>query len=544
MSKKKKNIRRQHFLQLLLVLVIIVVVNVISNRIFTRFDLTTEKRYTLSDATKSTLKNLDDIVYFKIYLEGEFPAGFKRLKRETKEMLDEFRAFNKNIEYEFINPSISESEQERNFTYQLLMEQGLSPTNLQVKTKSGLDQQVIFPGMIVSYREKELPVELLDAQINVPPEAVLNNSIQSLEFKFVNAIHLLSRSLKPKVAFIEGHGELDEMETYDINQTLAADYVVERIRIDEQINALVKRSLVDSTKNEYELLPKYDAIIIAKPDSIFSSKDKFILDQYIMHGGKILWLVDQVITSLDSLQRQESTVAINNQLDLDDLMFKYGIRMNYNLVMDLNALPIPIRTGQMGNQPQIDFFPWYYFPVIMPSSKHPIVKNLNVIKTQFVSSIDTVRAPGIRKTVLLKTSSYSRTVNTPAIVSYGLIRQQPDESLYRGPGKIIAVLLEGEFESNYRNRIPPEIANDKEIGFMEYSEYTSMIFVSDGDVIRNQFKIPGGEPLPLGYDQFTRETFGNKDFILNALNYLIDGPDLINLRSRELSLRLLDQTKA
>jgi ABC-2 type transport system permease protein len=262
-----------------------------------------------------------------------------------------------------------------------------------------------------------------------------------------------------------------------------------------------------------------------------------------MHGGKVLWLIDQVLTSMDSIQSQESTVAISNNLNLDDLMFKYGVRLNYNLVMDLNAMPIAIRTGQVGGQPQLNFFPWYYFPVITPISQHPIVKNLNAIKTQFVGSIDTVRAPGIRKTVLLKTSPYSHTVNTPAVISLGIIRQQPDESLYRGPSKITAVLMEGEFESFYRNRIPPEIANANEIGFSEYSKYTSMIFVSDGDMIRNQFRIPGGEPLPLGYDQYTRETFGNKDFILNAINYLVEGPELINLRTRELSLRLLDQTR-
>jgi len=543
MSKKNRNIKRQNLIQLGLILIVIVVVNLISSNLFTRFDLTSEKRYTLTDATKEVLKNLDDIVYFKVYLEGEFPAGFKRLRRETKEMLDEFRAYNKNIQYEFINPSASEDVEERNYTYQILMQQGLMPTNLQVKTKSGLDQQVIFPGMIVSYQEKELAVELLDAQINVPPEAVLNNSIQNLEFKFVNVIHMLSRNIKPKIAFVEGHGELNERETYDITQTLKSDYSVERITIDGQLSTLVNRTLVDSANEEYDIEPKYAAIVIARPDSVFSNKDKFIIDQYIMYGGKVLWLIDPVLASMDSIQTQESTVAIGNNLNLDDLFFKYGVRFNNNLIMDLNAMPIPIRTGQVGNQPQIDFFPWYYFPVVTPTSQHPVVKNLNAIKTQFVSSIDTVRAAGIRKTVLLKTSPYSRTVNVPAVISLGLIRQQPDESLYRGPARIMAVLMEGEFESDFRNRVPPEIASDKAIGFKEYSSPTSMIFVSDGDIIRNQFGIPNGEPLPLGYDQFTRETFGNKDFIRNAISYLIEGPGLINLRSRELKLRLLDQTK-
>lgn len=543
MKNQRKNSKRQYFLQLMLVIIAIVVVNIISAYVFTRFDLTSEKRYTLSNSTKEILKNLDDIVFFRVYLDGEFPAGFKRLRSETKEMLDEFRAYNKNIQYEFINPSASENEQQRIQTYQLLVEQGLNPTNLQVKTKTGLDQQVIFPGTIISYRDKEMPVELLDAQLNVPPEAVLNNSIQDLEFKFINAIHLLSRKVKPRIAFIEGHGELNARETFDITEALKTDYVTDRIRIDGQLNALVSRILIDSTNQEYNILPKYAAIIIAQPDSAFSGKDRFIIDQYIMYGGKVMWLIDPVIASMDSIQFAESTVAIENPIDLQSQLFTYGIRLNNDLVMDLNALSIPIRTGQVGNQPQIDFFPWFYFPVITPQSQHPIVKNLNTIKTQFVSSIDTLRTQDVKKTVLLSTSLYSRKVNAPAMISLALIRQQPDVRLYPGPSEAIAVLLEGKFSSDFRNRIPPQIAGNKEIGFKEYSVPTSMIIVSDGDIIRNQFDPKDGKPLPLGYDRYTQQTFGNKTFILNAMNYLTDGPGLISLRSREITLRLLDKTK-
>lgn len=543
MKSKSKNIKRRYLVQLLLVIVVIVVVNLISSFVFTRFDLTTEKRYTLSPATKQMLKNLDDIVYFKVYLDGNFPAGFKRLRRETKELLDEFRAYNKNIQYDFINPSASKDAKERNETYQLLVQEGLNPTNLQVKTKNGLEQQVIFPGAIVSYRDKEMPVELLDAQLNVPPEAVLNNSIENLEFKFVNAIKVLSRKVKPAVAFIEGQGELNERETVDITNALKTDYRVDRIRIEGKINALVNRALEDSVNEKYKITPKYAAIIIAKPDSAFTEKDKFIIDQYIMYGGKVLWLVDPVLTSMDSIQSSESTVAVENDINLKDMLFKYGVRLNADLVLDLNALPIPVRTGQVGNQPQIEFFPWFYFPVVTPLSQHPIVRNLNAIKTQFVSSMDTVRVKGVKKTSLLKTSPYSRTINVPAVISLAMIRKKPDERLYRGPAKMIAVLLEGVFKSDFTNRIPPAIAGDKAIGFKEQSVPTSMIVVTDGDIIRNQFQIPGGQPLPLGYDQFTRQTFGNKEFILNAVNYLTGGPGIISLRSRELKLRMLDKAK-
>ncbi len=539
----KNSVFNHYLLQLIVVIVILVVANIISSTVFTRFDLTSEKRYTLSDATINLLENVDDIVYFRVFLDGEFPAGFKRLKRETKELLDEFRAYNKNIEYRFINPSESDDPEERNHTYQLLMEQGLNPTNLQVKTKGGVEQQMIFPGALVTYRNNEMPVELLDAQRNVPPEAALNNSVQNLEFKFATVINQLIKQKKPKIAFIEGHGELDSKEVFDITQTLKENYVVNRVKIDGQVDALVNRFLVDSLTQDYEILPEYAAIIIAKPDSAFSQKDKFIIDQYIMYGGKVLWLLDPVIASMDSIQTQESTVAIENNVGLQDQIYTYGVRVNRDLIMDLNAMVIPIRTGQIGGQAQIDFFPWYYFPLITPLAKNPIVKNLNAIKTQFVSSLDTTTTKGVKKTILLSTSDYSRQENIPALISLRTLSEEPDIIDYPGPSYDIAVLLEGRFLSNFRNRLPQSISTNKEIGFREKSEPTSMIVVTDGDIIRNQFHIPQGYPLPLGYDQFTQETFGNKEFILNALNYLTEGADLVSLRSREMKLRLLDKTK-
>ncbi|MFK5857537.1 MAG: Gldg family protein, partial [Bacteroidota bacterium] len=267
--KTKTNKTRNHYLvQLLIIISIIFIVNIISSYVFTRVDLTSEKRYTLSKSTQNLLKNVDDIVYFRVFLDGEFPAGFKRLKRETKELLDEFRAYNKNIEYNFINPSSSDNAKERNDTYQLLMEQGLNPTDLQVKTKGGMEQQIIFPGALVSYKNNELPVELLDAQFNIPPEAALNNSIQNLEFKFATVIKRLIKNVKPRIAFIEGHGELDDQETYDISIALRNDYIVDRIKIEGNINSLVARSLTDSATNKYTIRPTYAAIIIASPDSL------------------------------------------------------------------------------------------------------------------------------------------------------------------------------------------------------------------------------------------------------------------------------------
>ena len=539
MQNKKKNIKRNNIIQLILGIVIIILLNVIGAYLFTRVDLTSEKRYSLSDATREMLGEVDDIVFFRVYLEGDFPAGFQRLRNATKEMLDEFRAYNDNIHYEFINPSESENQKERNETYQLLVESGLNPTDLQVKTNEGMSQKIIFPGALVTYRSKEIPLELLRTQVGVPPEQVLNNSIQALEFNLANSIQKLSRPMKASIAFITGHGELSAERTADLMNTLALDYNVERVPIKGQINSLAERTAVDSLTTR--IRNKYDAIIIAKPDSAFTDRDKFIIDQYIMRGGNVLWFIDPVFASMDSIQNQESTVGVAMDMNLQDLFFRYGVRLNRNLVMDLNAMPIPVVVGQMGDQPQYEFFPWYYFPLLNPTSDHPIVKNLNAIKTQFVSSIDTIKKPGIKKTVLLKTSPYSRTVRTPAFISLRMIQEEPNERQYGGPAQNVAMLLEGSFESLFRNRMPPEIAEDKDIGFLESGEPAKMLVVSDGDIIKNQMR--QGFPLPLGYDQYTQRTFGNKEFILNALSYMIDESNLISVRGKEIKLRMLDKTR-
>ncbi|MCK9447658.1 MAG: gliding motility-associated ABC transporter substrate-binding protein GldG [Bacteroidales bacterium] len=539
---RSKELRGQQWLGFVLIIVSIFAVNIIGGYVFTRFDLTAEKRYTLAPETKRLLRSLDDIVFFRVYLEGEFPAGFKRLRREAKEMLDEFRAYSKYVEYEFIDPMEGATPQEVKETVNQLIEQGLQPTDLQIQTTAGREQKVIFPGAMVMYRDQELPLDLLEEQLNTPPEIVLNNSIQNLEFKMADMIRKITLKQKPSIAFITGHGELSETGVHDITQTLSQNYRVERIEIGGKVYALIHRSEPDEDGN-IRIIPEYEAIIIAKPQSAFDEKDKFIIDQYIMHGGKVLWLIDPVIASMDSLQDNESTVAIDLDLKLDDMFFKYGLRLNKNLVLDLNSAQIPLRTGQLGTQAQIEFFRWYYFPLLNQASNHPMVRNINAIKADFVSSIDTTFADGIKKIPLLRSSPYSRVSATPALISLAMLRDQPDERMYnRGP-QITAYLLEGEFESLYKNRMPPEIADSKEMGFREQSFPTSMIVVADGDMILNQFHVPKGYPLPLGFDQYTRRTYGNKDFLLNAISYLADESGLISIRSRELKLRLLDESK-
>ncbi|MCD4664118.1 MAG: gliding motility-associated ABC transporter substrate-binding protein GldG [Bacteroidales bacterium] len=458
-------------------------------------------------------------------------------------MLDQFRAYSDNIQYEFINPSSNKDPKERKDVYKRLIERGLNPTDLQVKTNDGSTQQIIFPSAIASYKSRELPIELLVSQMGMPPEEVLNNSIQNLEFNIANTIRKLAVLQRPKVAFIEGHGELGIYETYDIANALAEYYSLERIRIDGKLNSLTERQEKDSARTI--IRNKFDAIVIAKPDSAFNEKDKFIIDQFIMRGGKVLWLIDPVFASMDSIMFSDATVGIINDINLQDQLYNYGIRLNTDLVMDINALPIPLKTGEMGGAPQIDFFPWYYFPILNPSVNHPIINNLNAIKTEFISSIDTISRTGIDKTILLTSSQYSRTINTPALISLEILHKEPDKRQYNKKHIPVAVLLEGKFESLYYNRIPPGIRDNKDIGFIASSIPTKMIVIADGDVIKNQVKKTGDRPVPypLGYDRYTGQTFGNKEFILNSMNYLVDENGLISIRSRELKLRLLDRTK-
>ena len=538
MTDKKKNIKRANIIGLMLGIAIVILVNIIASFINARFDLTAEKRYSLAPATKKLLKKLDDVVFFKVYLSGDLPAGFQRLSNETREMLDEFRAYSVNIQYEFVNPSENPNAKDRNDAYRLLVERGLQPTVYPVTKKSVSSEIIIFPGTIVSYHGKEIPVQLLMAQLQEDPNKVLNNSIQSLEYNLAGAIKNLTTAVKPRIAIIEGQGELNQFETVDLQNSLAEFYTVDRVILNNKITSLAIRIKTDSAHDA--LINKYRAIIIAKPTKPFDERDKFLIDQFIMRGGKVLWLIDPVFASMDSLQKYSTTMGVPNDINLEDMLFNYGVRANVNLVQDMNALPIPVKTGQIGNQPQFDYFKWCFFPVLMPSINHPVVNGLNAIKTEFISTIDTVSAPGVKKTILLESSPYARTVNAPALIDLEILKKQPNERVFNKGPLPVAVLLEGEFSSAFLYRIPPELADNPALGYRSKSKKTKMIIIGDGDVVKNQFHYSQGYPLPLGYDQYTKQTFGNKDLAINAINFLCDDSGLISVRSRELKLRMLD----
>ncbi len=533
-SRKRKDLTR-----FALILGILILLNVIGSLRFFRIDLTTEKRFSLSESTIRLLEELDDRVYAKVYLEGDLPSGFQRLQRETKQMLIELRAYNKNLEFEFIDPASSEDDKINQEVAQQLQFKGLRPTRVQVEEKTGSKTLTVFPGAILNLGDEEVAVPLLIDQLATAPQAQINASIQNLEYALANAIRRLTTTLKPSIAFLQGHGELEPRYVVDFARTLSEHYTVDKFDI--------RNYKVDSTNQSLSItgqqvrLNRFDALIIAKPTRAFSDLDKYLLDQYIMSGGKILWCVDAVHAEIDSLSSAAQFLAFPrlNQLKLDDMLFKYGVRVNTNLVMDMVA-------AGLNDQKQIR--PWVYWPLIMPQVKHPITKDLNAVKLEFASTLDTIIAPGVHKTFLLKTSPYSRTAQAPHMVSLGEFYKEQDERAFTKSSLPVAVLLEGTFESIYKNRLKPKENAGQQLNVLEQSRHTQMIVIGDGDIIKNQLNvvdpnIERGFPLPLGYDQFTGQQYGNKDFLLNAIDYMLDDTGLISIRSRELKIRLLDFNK-
>ena len=539
--RNKKDLRRSHWIELGAGVLIVIFVNVIGYYLFVRLDLTSEKRYTLSKSTKTLLKKVDEPVLFRVYLEGEFPADFKRLQNETKEMLNQFRAYNKNIQYEFVNPNNFDDPQERQVFYQKLAQKGIQPTQIQVSTGNGVTTQVLIPAADVMYKGSETSIQLLQSQKYVDQSQLLNNSIQSLEYVLSNAIRALSRSMKPTVAFMRGHGELPLPNLSDIIGSLYEYYALDTVRMDENINSLTTRTLnpKDST---YQFHNKYDLIIIAKPTRFFSDRDLYILDQYVMYGGKLLWLVDPLDADLDSLAHAGQAVATRYPLNIEEMLFTYGARINPDLVMDIRCRPIPMTVGMVGDKPQIQFQPWLYFPEIVPLSSHPIVRNLDLIKTDFLSSIDLIDND-IDKTVLLTTSEFSRVKNAPSIYDLNEAKIEPDRRLFNRQNIPVAVLLEGRFKSMFRNRLTPDFTELPAMGYREVGDSTRMIIISDGDIIKNRFNYNDGTGYPLGYDFYTEAMYANKELLLNCVDYLVGDDGAIASRSRDIKIRKLNVMK-
>jgi len=501
------------------VLLGLLLINFISSKIYKRFDLTEDKRYTLSTATKSIVENIEDIITIKVYLQGDFPAEFKRLQTETKQHLEELKALNKNIRFKFINPSEIAEE---------LINKDIEPSRLQVQENGKLSEIIIFPWATVSSKNKSENVALLKDVFSNSQNEQLESSIQNLEYAFVDAIHKVTSKKSKKIAIIKGNGELNDIYIADFLLKINEYYFLAPFTLDS-VEKQPQKTLND--------ISKFDLIIVAKPTEKFSEEEKFTVDQFIMNGGKTLWLIDNVQAELDSLMKTGEALAYPRDLGLTDLFFNYGVRINTDLITDLNSSEIPLATGNIGNKTQFNQFQWNYFPLLNSINNHPINNNIEAVNVKFPNSIDTLKN-SIQKTVLLQSSSLSKTVGTPSIISLKTITESQNPSEYASGNKPIAVLLEGNFKSGYNGRVKPfKIEKPKEKG-----DYTKMVVISDGDIIANE--ISKGKPLELGINKWTNQRYGNKEFLLNTVNYLLDDTGLINIRSKNVKIDFLNKQKA
>ena len=530
MTLRSKQIKINRQLGKLSVLAFVVVfVLYVSSFWFFRIDLTSEKRYSLSDLSKEIVRELEVPVKVDLFLDGELPPGFRKLQQAVEEKIQDINAYSgKRIHFELHDPyEMTTNQKERNQLFGRLIDLGLKPTDIRLKKEEGTITQRIFPGAVIRYKDFELGVNLLKNNPSLPPEVNWNNSVETLEYELVNALQQLMSREKPVVAFLSGHQELNRMETFDIRQTLLENYLVKDLTVSEIIRD--------------ENSP--DVLIIADPKIPFSENDKFYLDQYLMRGGNLLWLIDPVQVSLDSLRRGETTLAFPRDLNLNDQLFRYGVRLNPSLLQDVDCLMVPVNTAPAGSPAKYTPAPWYYSPLLRPT--HELGRNLNYLKSEFVSVIDTVgKNPALKKSVILQTSPYSRQVRTPLLVSLQSINNPPSRSLFNEKNLPVGILIEGIFPSAFKNRMIDPL-NTSDIEFFSESKPAKMIVLADGSLIANQITRRNGQvqPMPLGFDRYSQQTFGNKEFIVNAINYLCDETGIMSLRSRVFKIRVLDKVR-
>jgi gliding-associated putative ABC transporter substrate-binding component GldG len=514
--------------KLAIIVVGLLAANIIGNFFFFRLDLTQDKRYTLSKTSLSIIEEVKEPLIIDVFLKGDFPGEFKKLQTETQQLLEEFKAYNRDITFQFVNPIEDETEQE--VIMQSFMERGLTPINVSVNEKGKQSQAMVFPWAIVTYKGKSTKVPLLKNLIGASTAEKVNSSVQHLEYAFANAFNTVVKDKQKKVAVIKGNNEMHDM--------LMADFI-KQVRENYYIGTFTLDSVAKKPQESLAYLKKYDLAIIAKPTEQFSDEEKQVLDQYIVNGGKTIWLVDQVNIEMDSLYNDSgSTLAFPNDLGLNDMFFKYGIRIRPDLIKDEYATPIKLATGQQGSSTQYTQYFWKYSPLIYPTLNHPIVKNIDGIKFEFANPIEILKND-ISKTVLLSSSKLSRPVGTPVEISLTSVTEEPNLGEYANKGAMpVAVLLEGKFHSMYENRVLP--FDDKT--FSTTGKTSKMIVISDADVVKNQLD-KNFQPLELGYDKWTSVLYGNKDFMMNCVNYLLDDNGLINIRSKDVSLPMLDVEK-
>jgi gliding-associated putative ABC transporter substrate-binding component GldG len=506
-------------------IVMVVLVNILSSNYFFRVDLTEEKRYSIKQPTKDVLEGLDDDVHIDVYLYGELNPAFERFRKSIQETLDEFRIYSNNkVHYTFIDPAAASSQQARTEFMSDLAARGIRPTNV-IDTKNGERvEKIIFPGVIVSYGGMEKGVMLLKGNRAQSQEVEINQSIEGVEYELINAIHRLTSEERKRIGLVRGHQELEGLSIAEFNNELLDAYDVFQVNLEKS-----------------KVIEDYDLLIIAKPRTRYSSLEKYNLDQYIMKGGRVLFLLDRMEANMDSVTTQ-NYFAFPYELDLDDQLFKYGVRLNPDLVQDLTASLYPVVTGQSGGgKPKMELMDWPFFPLINRYADHPITRNIDAVITKFTSSLDTVKATGIRKTPLLFTSQYSRTLTAPVPVNVNELREKLDKNQFTKSYLPVGYLLEGNFSSLFKNRFVPEGADQN--SFKGDGVDSKIIVIADGDLAANVVNPRTGQPQALGFDPFTNYTFANRDLLMNAVAFLVDDNGMISARNKEVKIRPLDKNK-
>ncbi len=522
-----------YIIRTLLVVAVIILINIASNFFHTFIDLTEDKRFTLSDSTVNFIEDVDDIIYVRVLLEGEFPAGFKRLRAATLDRLQQFADVNPRLEYKFENPLTGSNEEIRQKQEQY-KSMGMAPTSLTIADGEERTRKIVYPYAVINYGSRQTLVNLLEPQGGLDQETALNNSINLLEFKIANAIQKLTNEELPNVVFSTGHGETPDFQTARLERDLSSYFDTGRLNLD---------SLVQLRPEDVDLL------IVPAPQTAIPVKTQFVIDQYIMNGGRVIWMVENFQVNLDSINNNNLYVPKPVEHGLDDLLFKYGVRVTKNLVMDLQCAPIPQVVGASGGKAQTQLFPWYYHPLSASLSDNPIVKSIDRVLFKFPSSIEFVgrENDGIKKEVLLATSENSRYQIYPMRLTFEILRIDPDPDQFDKGPQPVAVLLEGEFESFFKNRVTAE--NEKilqEIGasFREKSVSTKQIVISDADFMKNKYDPNSDRISPIAYSDWEKKAYaGNKSLIVNAIEYMCDDFGLLEARSKDFKLRLLDKVK-
>ncbi|MCB0455120.1 MAG: gliding motility-associated ABC transporter substrate-binding protein GldG [Aequorivita sp.] len=509
----------------------LILLNVIGNYFYKRFDLTQDKRFTLSKEAKEIVDNVNSPIIVDVFLKGNFPAEFRRLQSETEQLLDEFSAYNDNIKFEFINPT-----EKGNEAFQSQFEKfGLTPAQVSVTESGKQSTELVYPWALAHHDGKSVKIPLLKNQLGATSEERVNSSLQNLQYAFADGFKKLATQKSKKVAVLKGNGEYDDRYIADFFGTLRDYYFIAPFTLD---------SVSSNPEKTLKALERFDLIIAAQPTESFSDAEKYVLDQYIMNGGKSLWLLDATQMQVDTISGK--TFAFGRDLNLNDFFFKYGIRINPNLVKDVYSAPIVLANGDE-REAQYNRYPWFFSPLSSSASNHPIVSNIEAVKFDYASAIDTL-PNNIKKTVLLSTSPISKIVGLPFPIDFDVeipknlqvVNEGPNPNEYNAGEVPLAVLLEGNFTSAFKNRVKPiKLAGD--LKNIDDGKPSKMVVISDGDIIKNQLQ--GNRPLELGFDKMTNSFYGNKEFLLNTVNYLLDDSGLINIRTRQIAVPFLDPQK-